>query len=260
MQGVVSGKVSVSGQDGRAAMMRALGTLRPGSGPADYPFSPEMVSGLKLWLDAGVPASLWQDSARTTRVTADADPVGAWDDLSGNGNNVIQATAGSRPTFKQNIQGGKPIIRFDAVDDFLGGDPSDFTPTTIYAVVQTASSALGRVVDGGSGNDGILVQSSLYAARFGSASNRTIADVGAAFHVLGAVSGAPALTIYDGVETSTGNTEAFASFSVFKVGAFSAGTQPFAGDIAALLIYTGTQTAYQRAAISAYLKQRWGTP
>ena len=54
-------------------------------------------SGLKGWWDATVKSSLWQDSARTTPVAFNADPVGAWDDKSGNGNHVTQGTTAAKP-------------------------------------------------------------------------------------------------------------------------------------------------------------------
>jgi hypothetical protein len=59
------------------------------------PFAPTDLTGLQFWFKAD--GTLWQDSARTTAATADADPVGAWDDASGNANNATQATAGTRP-------------------------------------------------------------------------------------------------------------------------------------------------------------------
>lgn len=64
-----------------------------------------------------VAAGLFQDTAGTTPVTADGDPVGRDVDQSGKGNNALQATAGKRPFWKLNS--GKPYILMDGVDDFL---------------------------------------------------------------------------------------------------------------------------------------------
>ncbi len=64
-------------------------------------------------------SQLWQDSARTTVAGADADVVGAWDDLSGNDHHIIQATTANKPTLRLNVLNSRPIIRFDGTDDSL---------------------------------------------------------------------------------------------------------------------------------------------
>ncbi len=97
-------------------------------------FSPTDISGCKLWLPAD--GTLWQDSARTTPATADGDPVGAWDDNSGQGNNALQASSTQRPLYKTGIQNSKPVLRFDGSNDRL--QTSAFTlsqPCTIFAVL-----------------------------------------------------------------------------------------------------------------------------
>jgi len=66
-----------------------------------------------LWLPGY--STMWQDSARTTPATAANDPVGAIDDLSGNGNHLLQATAGSRPTLQQTS--GLWYLQFDGTAD-----------------------------------------------------------------------------------------------------------------------------------------------
>lgn len=66
-------------------------------------------------------ATLFQDSAGTTPVTAASQPVGRVLDLSGQGNHVIQSTAGARPQY--NGAGITP----DGVDDFMATASIDFT-------------------------------------------------------------------------------------------------------------------------------------
>jgi hypothetical protein len=51
-------------------------------------------------------ASLWQNSAGTTPVTAYGDPVGKVDDASGKGNHLIQATSSRRPTYARRPKSG----------------------------------------------------------------------------------------------------------------------------------------------------------
>jgi hypothetical protein len=93
------------------------------------------------WLDAGGSA-LWQDSARTTAVASDGDPVGAWDDRSGNGRHPTQATAAKRATYKTAILNGLPVLRLDGVDDFLSTASvtlSGHTGFTLLAVAKIAA-------------------------------------------------------------------------------------------------------------------------
>ncbi|MEC8678765.1 MAG: putative Ig domain-containing protein, partial [Candidatus Margulisiibacteriota bacterium] len=56
-------------------------------------FSPKFINGLEVWLDATNIDG--QDNATLT----DEDSIGTWTDLSGNGNDATQETAGYQPTF-----------------------------------------------------------------------------------------------------------------------------------------------------------------
>lgn len=51
-----------------------------------------------LWLDPSDFSTMWQDSAKTTPVTAAGQPVGYIADKSGRGNDASQSTSASRPT------------------------------------------------------------------------------------------------------------------------------------------------------------------
>ena len=67
-----------------------------------------VTNGLQLWLkaDAGVTAGA-------------GGQVTAWQDQSGNGNNASQTTADQSPLLANGAVNGKPVLRFDGVDDFL---------------------------------------------------------------------------------------------------------------------------------------------
>jgi len=62
-------------------------------------------------------STLFQDSAGTTPVTADGQPVGLALDKSGNGNHASQATATARPLYR--TDGTRHWLEFDGVDDSL---------------------------------------------------------------------------------------------------------------------------------------------
>mgnify|MGYP007005598344 CR=1 FL=1 len=69
------------------------------------------------WYDVSDVATLFKDTAGTTPVTADGDAVARVNDKSGNGYNLLQATASKRPIYK--ISGGYSWLLFDGVDDYL---------------------------------------------------------------------------------------------------------------------------------------------
>lgn len=102
--------------------------------------SPPVTSGLKAhYADTG---PFWQDSSRTARASVDGDPVGAWDDMSGNGNHLLQATAGKRPLIKLGIINGKKVLRGDGIDDWIEkGFTIGSQPTTIFAVCKCNNNA-----------------------------------------------------------------------------------------------------------------------
>ncbi len=73
-----------------------------------------VTNDLQLWLkaDAGVTAGA-------------GGIVTAWQDQSGKGNNAAQSTADLYPLLVTNAINGKPVLRFDGVDDFLEVADSD---------------------------------------------------------------------------------------------------------------------------------------
>lgn len=71
-----------------------------------------------VWYDPSDLSTLFQDSAGTTPVTADGDPVGLIRDKSGNGYHASQALAGFRPLYK--TSGGLHWLEFAGTDDKMG--------------------------------------------------------------------------------------------------------------------------------------------
>ena len=70
-----------------------------------------------VFYDPSKLSSLWQNAARTIPVTADGDPVGCMDDLSGNSNHATQSVSVARPIYK--TDGILHWLQFDGVDDYL---------------------------------------------------------------------------------------------------------------------------------------------
>ena len=91
---------------------------------------PDDIAGLLLWLKADGIVGL-----------SDGDAVATWLDETTNNNDFSQATASFRPVYKTNILNGKPIVRFDGIDNgLISANPiipaSDFT---LFIVLKSAS-------------------------------------------------------------------------------------------------------------------------
>lgn len=79
-------------------------------------FTPLALAPLGWW-DVSDTATLWQDIAGTSVVTADGQSVALIGDKSGNGLHMTQAVASRRPVYR--TSGGLHWLEFDGVDDFL---------------------------------------------------------------------------------------------------------------------------------------------
>ena len=78
--------------------------VRQGTTPGS--FLPTDLPGLAAWYDA-------------SRITglSDGEAVAQWDDLSGNGHHLTQATSEFRPLYKTSVLNGLPALLFDGADD-----------------------------------------------------------------------------------------------------------------------------------------------
>lgn len=89
-------------------------------------FSPGLLPGLQLWLDANDSATLFQDSAGSTPALSDGDPIGRWADKSGNARHATQSDGTKKLALRTALQNGLNVSQFDGVNDYL-----DFTPFAI---------------------------------------------------------------------------------------------------------------------------------
>lgn len=99
-------------------------------------FRPSDLAGLVLWTSARYPETLWTTTARSAH-PAGGDPVGAWDDLSGNAKHLEQATTGARFTYSSS----DPSVSSDGVDDMLASASSVTVGAfTLFLVAKITSS------------------------------------------------------------------------------------------------------------------------
>ena len=234
------------------------------------PFSPTDITGCKLWLEAD--AGVYKDAGST--LAGNGDAVQQWNDQSGNGNNVTQATSGNRPTFATAVVNGLPSVRFSASASqfFDAGAPlSGATAGSLFVALKRNSSP---PADGTSA--GFMQWSTADAApwypwtdghiyeSFGTTARK---DTGAAsglatFRIYAVIAAASDWTNFlDGTQQfhTTSNTVAFKT-SGSTVGKSSDGgaTGYFDGDIVEVILYDSALSSTDRASVTTYLAQKYG--
>jgi hypothetical protein len=238
------------------------------AGPAVNP-SLDVLDGLQVWLAADAGTSL-----------GTGDTVIQWADQSGNANNAEQFDEAMAPVLMQGVLNGRPVVRFDGVNDAMDvldsesvsitGDISTFYvarfanfstfravwgktvanqpgPTDIYAVPNPA----GRVtLWRGNGSVGQqVVASRVFPAN--------------SFIMAGVQQAGTAVTHYlGGTANGSGNiTAAIADGNTpLKIGTRADGVTRMFGDIAELVIYNRALPAAERRALERYLTEKYGLP
>lgn len=98
-------------------------------------FSPVDLSGLFAWFDASDIDTVYQDTGKTL-VSSSTDPIGAWEDKSGNGNDLLQSTEALKLTYRTNQVNGLPAVRSDNDTMQTVTFPEQSQPNTVYLVVR----------------------------------------------------------------------------------------------------------------------------
>jgi hypothetical protein len=114
---------SSEGRKGWQGLIRAFGGL--GWTPAALFAQDQQGDGPK-------PKYLFQDAAGTVLVTADGDPVGYMQDLSGNGNHATQSTSADRPLYQ--TDGSLHWLQFDGAGDSLDTGVVNVVPAPVDGV------------------------------------------------------------------------------------------------------------------------------
>lgn len=99
------------------ALGHGFGLQYPQMAAAAAPFLPSDIADLEGWWDFSDFANLYQDSGRTTIVTASGQTVGSVTDRSGNGLHLTQPTASKEPAVV--AVGSLYGLSFDGADDWL---------------------------------------------------------------------------------------------------------------------------------------------
>ena|SRR3990167_5968601 len=237
----------------RLSTRRALFYAPPAFSPLDLP-------GLQFWVKSDAITGL-----------ADADPVGDWNDQSGNANHATQSTAAKKPTYKTNIQNGRPIVRFDGVDDaLLAADSATLdiaSSITAFAAISFPTlNNWGRVFDKARETAYMLSLNTTGKSRFETntgALESSTTLIASTFYIISFVWGSGIATHYlNGVADGSGavSTPISTNTSPLVIGAYGPNaSQDFSKqDVGELLLYAAALSSAERQNVEQYLNSRWG--
>lgn len=225
------------------------------------------------WTPAALPLIGWydfHDSPRytddgVTLVSADAQAIYRCDDLSGAGNHIRQASAGSRPLHKTGILGGKDVARFDATTPqalvsaaFTGGALSTYTaPVTIIVVGNTTITGdYSFFCDGIDAGFWILHH---WAGTFQMYAGNTLDGPASdtSNHVFAAIFNQASSKLYVDGGAGTAGYTGVAGLAGITVGSSRTLANALGGDIAALLVCYGALSAADLNLFGTYANARW---
>lgn len=241
------------------ASIAALSASSALAGPVGFrlptSFSPASIPGLKLWLDASQIVGL-----------NDGDAVSTWSDASGNGFDATQSVGVVKPVYKTGIRNGKPVVRFDGVDDYLlNASFAVNQPSTWFVVVTTTggSPSFRFIVDAhdpGTAREALIytvatTKWSTYANVFLDESGTT---AGSTWKSVQAVFNGASSSIVVGGTTTAGNPGSSNLSGGYNIGTI-AGTPAyfFGGDIAEMGCYDSVLSAGNLAALQTYLNAKY---
>jgi hypothetical protein len=208
-------------------------------------FLPTDISDCVLWVAADRIIGL-----------SDNDEVVNWTDLSDAANDLLQATAGTKPLYKTGVLSGKPVVRFDGTNDVLRSANNQNLKTIIAVAVYADAGnypnykgLVGYYVAGivdllmmHSGATILFTGSTMYNNLWvnGTKTNDT-APINS-WHTIAGIS----TNTYAGYRISVGDDDAGNAARFWK------------GDIAEIISYNRIITDTERVALQNYLKGKYG--
>ncbi|HRE74133.1 MAG TPA: T9SS type A sorting domain-containing protein [Flavobacteriales bacterium] len=231
--------------------------------------------------------ALWLRANSGTSTTTAGTAVQTWNDMSGNGNNVSQATVNQRPIFRTNIMNGYPAIQFDNVNtagnnDFMEGADSptldNTNGLTIITVIRMTNLGDARSIVAKRTNVGVnqAYMFFLYTSNYlfiDVASNDNRFSTNPTAYAIntnymlsllydGSLSAPNRCKVYDAQALRVTSTESAATLpdyaSPLIIGATHVGdNRPFGGYIAEIIIFRRALNDTERVIVDNYLSSKY---
>jgi len=208
--------------------------------------------------------ALWLDASDTSTITESGGAVSQWDDLSGNGYDVVQATAAKQPRSGTRTINGLNVLDFDGADQLLVDSGVTLTqPNTLIAVMKFDTVGIfDYPLDGANGTDrhilGALSPATNWAMYTNTGLIGSVAISTTTQQLLvGVFNTTSSVLRVDGVQAASGNAGS-TDYRPISVGSGASGSSAFDGIIAEIIVIDGLLTADQITATESYLAQKWG--
>jgi hypothetical protein len=201
---------------------------------------------------------------------SDNDPVSSWTDSSGNARHLTQGTGSIQPTYKTNIVGGLPAVRFDGTGDVLlvPNFMSGFSAAEAFLVFKldadlpadVAQSGLWKFGTSGDNCHVPYIDGTIYDD-FGSTVRKTTANptqsMASAFCAYNVTTKSGGWTNrLDGTQIATTGTNTVGFSTTAQFGASADGAKWLDGDVLELFLFSGELSTDDRAAMFAYAAGR----
>ena len=223
-------------------------------------FNPATVPGLVAWFSSDDLVGLNDGSA-----------LASWPDASGQNHPLVQPTGVKQPIVKSGSNGinGRPLVRFDGVDDNLSNVVAIAQPSMIFIAARTNSIAKAQfLVDGITSTDrqAIYINNDPSFYRFamwsGFGEISTLIPPDTLPHVFRALFSSAASRLWvDGLQYLVGDVGMNALTGIM-LGAFNDGVSPYFwdGDVYDILVFNRKVTDLEAWRIETYLQWRCGLP
>lgn len=235
---------------------------------------PARIVGSRPWTPADTTTALWLDANDATTLTLVSGAVSQWNDKSGRGYNLSQATASQRPAYSSTgYNSAMPVVTFDGSNDILSASNGQTGISNISMfIAMRYVSATGEDLIFGFGQGG---NTSRYLYTSGSTqgfaafsndvpSSSISIDAGGNFHLFEVVQDGTSVYLWrDGVADTTLprpiNTPGTISSESIALGGYPI-SGSYYGNIAvleAIAFYEAVSTA-TRQNVEGYLAWKWG--
>jgi len=216
-------------------------------------FTPAGLTGLELWYDASVTAS----------ISTTGSHVIAWADQSGNGRDLINDSGSDRPQYPGTALNGVATLDFN--DDLLS--VSGFTiaqPWSYAIVVRATNNGFGRaIISTNSGSRSQVGQQNVAApAPWSVHCGTEVAidgpnDGSSWFILVGTNNGAASYGNSDALPVLLASSPGTAGLTGFRMGRDALGFQPLIGQTAEVIVWSSAYSAQDMANVLAYLQGKW---
>jgi hypothetical protein len=216
------------------------------------------IAGLQLWLDA--------DDSDT--ITLNGSTVSQWNDKSGNGYHVSQATASNQPTLTSNVLNSKNVLRFDGGDYLTNASATPVggsTNRTIFVVFNYTGSNIRYAFmlgpNGASSGQQFGISQEI-AVRVSFGNRIWSSSVGSSHSIVSIVLDGTSTTDIsawqNGTSLSISSTLSNTINTQSSFGVGGQGSSLLIGDVAEVLVYSSALSTSDRESVESYLSSKWG--